>query len=129
MGPVGEIAQYLPECLKRLGFTFKKARFEVRGKNEFQREQWVEKVWPKILDTADKQGAHILFGDEAYFSIFGTPGYTWTLSGEEPIIKTSGSKKSLHALGAINYQTGNTHAYLAEGKIDAAVFVGFLKVI
>ena len=121
--------KYLPEYLKNLGFSFKKARFEVRGKNKPQRELWLEEVWPAILKTADRQDAHILFGDEAYFSIFGTPGYTWTLTGEETIIESSGSKKSLHALAAINYQTGNTHAYLTEGKIDGPIFIGFLKLL
>jgi transposase len=122
--------KYLPEYLKSLGFSFKKARFEIhREKNKIRREQWIEEVWPAILRTSDKQDAHILFGDEAHFSIFGTPGYTWTLTGEETIIDSTGSKKSLHAIGAIDYRTGNTHAYLTDEKIDGCIFIGFLKII
>jgi transposase len=121
--------KYIPELLKKLGLTFKKARVQVRGKNEVLREQWIEMVWPKIIETAELQDGHILFGDSAHFSIFGTAGYTWGPKNAECIVESTGSKKGLHVIGAINYKTANTHAMLLEDMVDEDAFICFLKMI
>jgi transposase len=121
--------KYIPELLKKLGLTFKKARVQVRGKNEVLREQWIELVWPRIVETAELQDGHILFGDSAHFSIFGTAGYTWGPKNAECIVESTGSKKGLHIIGAINYKTANTHAMLLEDMVDEDAFICFLKMI
>lgn len=121
--------KYIPELLKKLGLTFKKARVQVRGKNEILREQWLDLVWPKIVETAELQDGHILFGDSAHFSIFGTSGYTWAPKNAECIVESTGSKKGLHVIGAINYKTSNTHAMILEDMVDEGAFICFLKMI
>jgi transposase len=121
--------KYIPELLKKLGLSFKKARISAGKKNEFQREKWIEVTWPKILETAQKQDAHIFFGDEAYFSIFGTSGYTWTLSNAEAIIESTGLKENIHVLGAINFETGKTHALITEDKVNEDIFICYLKTL
>lgn len=121
--------KYIPELLRNLGLSFKKARVQVRGKNEVLREQWLELIWPKIVETAELQGGHILFGDSAHFSIFGTSGYTWAPKNAECIVESTGSKKGLHVIGAINYQTANTHAMILEDMVDEDAFICFLKMI
>jgi transposase len=121
--------KYIPELLRKLGLTFKKARVQVRGKNEVLRDQWLELVWPKIVETAELQDGHILFGDSAHFSIFGTTGYTWAPKNAECIVESTGSKKGLHVIGAINYKTANTHAMILEDMVDEDAFICFLKMI
>lgn len=121
--------KYIPELLRSLGFSFKKARVQVRGANELLRDQWVETVWPKIVETADLQDGHIMFGDSAHFSIFGSTGYGWSPKNAECIVESTGSKKGLHVMGAINYNTANTHAMILEEMIDEDAFICFLKMI
>jgi len=122
--------KYIPEFLRSVGLTFKRARIDAGEKNEVKRELWIERTWPKIVDTAEKQGGHIFFGDEAYFSIFGTSSYSWSLCGVETVIPSTGSKENVHIIGAINYSTGKTHALmLQEGKINEDVYIAFLTTL
>ena len=121
--------KYIPEILKSIGLSFKKARVEFGNKDEVLRGIWVEKTRPKILATAEKQEAHIFFGDEAFFSVFGTTGYTWLPAGTDAVVKSTGSKKNIGILGAINYTTGKTHALMTELKIDGDAFICYLKTL
>jgi transposase len=121
--------KYIPEILKNLGFSFKKARVSAGDKNAWLRKQWIEYTWPKILGIAEKQDAHIFFGDEAYFSIFGTTSYTWTLTNTEAVIESTGSKENLHIIGAINFHTGKTHALMTDGKVNEDVFICYLETL
>jgi transposase len=121
--------KYIPEILKLLGFSYKKARVEFGNKSDVLRKRWIEFIWPKILAIAEKQEAHIYFGDEAYFSIFGTPGYTWSMAGSDHVIRSTGSKESLHLIGAINYNTGNIHALMTEDMVDEDIFICYLQTL
>ena len=122
--------KYIPEFLRSIGLSYKKARIDCGERNEFEREQWLDIVWPKIVETAEKQEAHIFFGDEAYFSIFGTTSYTWNLSGVETVIPSTGSHENIQIIGAINYLTGKTHALMMEeGRINEDAFIAFLRIL
>ena len=80
--------QYLSVLLKNLGFSFQKAAFVGAKKDQEARAEWLEKKWPSILNNAQKNNWHILFGDEASFPQWGTFSRTWAPTGEQPIIKT-----------------------------------------
>jgi transposase len=121
--------KYIPEILKSIGLSFRKARVEFGNKDDILRGIWVDKTWPRILATAEKQGAHIFFGDEAFFSVFGTTGYTWLKANTDAVVKSTGSKKNIGILGAINYTTGKTHALMTELKIDGDAFICYLKTL
>ena len=121
--------KYLPEVLKDLGFSYKKARIEIIGKNELVREMWLNQVWPLIENTAEMQGASILFCDEAHFSTFGTAGYTWTPTGTEALIQSKGTWETAHVLGAIGYTQHQIHAAITEGRVNGEVFIEFLKIL
>ena len=90
--------KYIPEILKSIGLSFRKARVEFGNKDDILRGIWVDKTWPRILATAEKQGAHIFFGDEAFFSVFGTTGYTWLKANTDAVVKSTGSKKNIGIL-------------------------------
>jgi len=121
--------KYIPEILKSIGLSFRKARVEFGNKDDVLRGIWIDKTWPKILATAEKQDAHIFFGDEAFFSVFGTTGYTWLPANTDAVVKSTGSKKNINILGAINYTTGKTHALMTELKADGDSFICYLKVL
>jgi transposase len=117
----------IPEILKSIGLSFRKARVQFGNKDDVLRGIWVEKTWPKILATAEKQDAHIFFGDEAFFSVFGTAGYTWLPANTDAVVKSTGSKKNINILGSINYTTGKTHPLMTELKADGDSFICYLK--
>ena len=121
--------KYIPEFLKNIGLSYKKARVKAGKGNDFLRAKWLDDTWPRILATAEKQDAHIFFGDEAYFSIFGTSGYTWTLTNAEAVIESTGSKENVHVMGAINFNTGKTHALMTEDTVDEDVFICYLRTL
>lgn len=120
---------YLSELLNNLGFTYQKAKFIAAKQDEKARQEWLEHTWPEILKTAGEKEAHILFGDEASFPQWGTLSYTWARRGEQPVVKTSGNRRSYKVLGMIEYFTGKVFARGHDGRLNATVYEAYLKEI
>jgi transposase len=118
--------QYISELLKTLGFTFQKAAFMGANRDQQLREEWLTKTWPLILKNAQKKNCHILFGDEASFPQWGSLSRTWAPVGEQPIIKTSGSRKAFKVFGLIEYFTGKFYTKGIEGKFNSESYSSFL---
>ena len=118
---------YLATLLKNLGFSYQKATFVSAQRNEEIRKVWLEKIWPTILKEAEKNGSYILFGDECSFSQFGSLSYTWSRIGTQPVIQTSGSKKSYKVFGLIDYFTGKLFTMGYDGKLNSDSYELFLK--
>ena len=117
---------YLSELLKNMGFSFQKAKFVAAKKDEEKRAEWIKKRWPEILQLAEKKNASILFGDEASFPQWGTLNYTWAPIGHQPVVQTSGNRKSYKVFGLIEYFTGNFYSKGYEGKLDSESYSEFL---
>ena len=81
-------------------------RIETLHLNKITRKQWLDETWPKFLAQAKRQGAWLLFGDEASFPQWGTLTDTWAKMGEQPAIETSGKRKGYKVRGLIDYFTG-----------------------
>jgi transposase len=97
---------YIAELLKNMGFSFQKARFVSDHLDEEKRAKWLAENWPKIFNLARNKGAYLLFGDEVSFPQWGSLSYTWSRRGKQPIVKTSGVRKSFRVFGLIDYFTG-----------------------
>src|SRR5258708_6541935 len=78
---------YVAELLGNLGFSFPKARFISDHLDEVKRRAWLKHVWPTFLTQAKAAGGLLLFGDEASFAQWGSLGYTWAPSGQQPLVK------------------------------------------
>jgi transposase len=120
-------ARYLSELLKNMGFSYQKATFIGDKRDEENRKNWLKKQWPEILEIARKKDAHIFFGDESSFPQWGSLSYTWALKGQQPVVKTSGSRKGYKVFGLIEYFTGKFLAKGHEGKLNAETYQEFLK--
>ncbi len=119
--------RYLSELLKNMDFSYQKATFVGDKRDEKARKKWLEKQWPEILSIAHKKDAHIFFGDESSFPQWGSLSYTWAPKGQQPVIKTSGSRKGYKVFGLIEYFTGKFFAKGHEGKLNAESYQEFLK--
>lgn len=118
--------QYLSTLLKNLGFSFQKAAFVGAKRDHDLRSEWLNKTWPSILKKAQKNNCHILFGDEASFPQWGSLSRTWAPIGEQPIVKTSGSRKAFKVFGLIEYFTGKFYTKGIEGKFNSESYSDFL---
>ena len=72
---------YLSSLLKKLGFSYQKARFisdrQEEEKYRAARKEWLEKTLPGILDKAKAENSVVLFGDEVSFTMWGSLSRTW----------------------------------------------------
>ena len=120
---------YLSELLGNLGFSFQKARFVSDHLDEVKRRRWLKEQWPTFLAQAQAVKALLLFGDEASFAQWGSLGYTWAPIGQQPLIKTTGKRKAYKMFGAIDFFSGRLFSQGGVGKLNAASYIRFLKMI
>jgi transposase len=118
---------YLAQLLKHLGFSYQKAAFVSDHLDEDQRHVWRTTTWPQILRLAKERKALLLFGDEASFPQWGTLTYTWARRGQQPKIKTSGTRKGYKIFGLIDYFTGCLFYQGQEGRLNSAAYVAFRR--
>jgi len=121
--------QYVAELLKHLGFSYQKARFVSDHLDEGPREQWRTVTWPTLLRAARRQGALLLFGDEASFAQWGSLGYTWARRGQQPLIRTCGRRKGYKVFGLIDSFTGRLFASGHDGRFTAETYCAFLATV
>ena len=119
--------KYISELLKNLGLSYQKARFVSDHLNKEERQEWVDTKWPEIMRKAKEKNSYVLFGDEASFPQWGSLSYTWAPKGQQPIIKTSGKRKSYKVLGLIEYFTGRFFYQGHEGRLNSDTYIDFLK--
>ncbi len=118
---------YISQLLKNMGFSFQKARFAPSRADRTARRERLKTVWPEISETAEKKNALILFGDEASFPQWGTLSYTWAKKGHQPVVKTSGIRKSYKVFGLIGYFSGRFFFSGHEGRLNSDSYAAFLK--
>jgi transposase len=118
---------YLSQLLRHMGFSYQKARLVSDHLDEKKRQQWIQRIWPKILRLAKKKKALILFGDEASFPQWGTLSYTWAKKGQQPTVKTSGLRKAYKVFGLIDYFTGQFFYKAHEGRLNSKSYQEFLR--
>jgi len=102
---------YLSSLLKKLGFSYQKAKFvtdrQEEEKYQLQRKTWQEETLPAIMKKAQEDKSVVLFGDEVSFAMWGSLARTWAPIGEQPTVKTSGIRKGLKMFGTIELQGGS----------------------
>ena len=95
-------------------------------RREARRQHWRTVAWPAILRAARRQGALLLFGDEASFAQWGSLGYTWALRGQQPLVQTTGKRKGYKVFGLIDYFSGRLFSHGHDGRFTAESYCAFL---
>jgi hypothetical protein len=119
--------KYIPELMKRLGYSWQKARFEAALADAQKRAEWLSVKWPEILAKARKSKSYLLFEDESSFTLWGSLSYTWSRKGVQPVLKTAGKRKSYKMFGLIDYFSGKFFYQGTEGKLNSDSYIDFLK--
>ena len=89
-------------------------------------EEWLKEHYPKLKRRAKKLGAKVFFLNEAGFQSDPIRGRTYGLKNKTAGVQTSGQRQSLNVISAVNSR-GEFWAATYDGKLDAELFVGFLK--
>ena len=119
--------KYIPDLLRRLGFSFQKAKFESAHIDPKKRRKWLEETWPQIKALAKRKNAQIFFEDESSFSMWGSLFYTWSRRGKQPVVKTTGKRRALKVFGVIDLFSGKLIYHSLDGKLNSETYVDFLK--
>jgi transposase len=117
---------YLCELLRTLGYSFQKAQHVSEHLDPKTRQAWLARQWPQILAEAQRRGAAILFGDEAYCAQWGSLSYTWAKRGQTPTIQTSGKRKAYKIFGLIEFFSGRFFHQSRDGKFTTEAYQAFL---
>jgi len=120
---------HIRKVLHNMGFSYQKAKFDSAHIKPEEREKWIKETWPEILKLGKKKNAYIMFGDEASFPQWGSLTYTWAKKGKQPIVKTSGIRKSYKVFGVIDYFSGRFFSKAHEGRLNSESYASFLKYV
>jgi transposase len=121
--------QYVCTLLHNLGFSFQKARFVSDHLDTARRHAWLQEEWPMILRAAKRRHGLILFEDEASVAQWGSLSYTWARRGQQPEVKTSGTRQGSKVCGAIAYFSGRLFSQGIEGRFASDSSQAFLRTI
>jgi transposase len=119
-------AHYLAEVLTGLAFSYQKARFVSAHRDEGKRFAWLTQVFPAFKRQAQAAGGVLLFGDEASFAQWGSLGYSWAVSGQQPTVATRGKRRGYKVFGLIEGFTGRLFYQGIAAKFNAASDIAFL---
>ena len=89
-------------------------------------ERWKTQEFPKLRARAKRVGAKIFFLDEAGVRSDQILGRTWGLRGKTPEVPTSGRRKSVSAISAVNARGEFWYEIYGE-RLSATRFIELLR--
>lgn len=112
--------------MAQLGFTCQRPLYQAIQRDESLVKAWLKNVFPKLKNRASLEKADIYFGDAAHIRSDHHSGKTWSLKGQTPVVKTTGSRFGFSLISAITSK-GHMRFMIREGGINSDVFIEFLK--
>lgn len=112
--------------LHQLGLTAQRPLWRAYQQNPDAVRQWLETDYPALRRRAEREGAQILFADEAGVRSDLHSGTTWGRRGQTPVVSSTGARFGANLIAAISAQ-GQLCFMLTKGRVSAAVFIDFLK--
>jgi hypothetical protein len=83
-------------------------------------------ILPELVARAKRNGARVLFADEAGVCSDYHCGTTWGPMGKTPIVRSTGTRTSIQMISAIGLD-GAMQFMIHEGLVNAEVFQRFLQ--
>ena len=118
--------KYLPELLRRLGLSWRKAEHELRQQDRRKRQEWYGERLPQLYQQQIEEGWRLFYQDEVGFQTDGTLSHTWGEKGEKRVVKNYGRRARVNLLGALELVTGIFHGVLTQFNVNAMRFRRFL---
>ena len=118
--------KYIPEIMKRIGFSFHKAIHYLMRRNEEKRAKWIKESLPEIYKEHIQSGYRIFYQDEVGFQTEGTLGYSWGPKGQKIEIKNKSRHGRVNMMGVYEVGSGEVFYMLTTQKVNALKFKRFL---
>jgi len=112
--------------MEQLGLSAQRPLWRAYQQNPKAVSKWLKDEYPRICAEARRRGALVFFGDEAGVRSDAHSGTTWAPKGKTPIVSTTGARFGMNLISAVS-RTGQMHFAVVEGKVNAEVFIEFLK--
>ena len=119
--PVRTVGEYL----KRWGYTTKKPQRHARYQDADEVQEWLEKIYPAIEESAAKENAEILWCDETGIDSNTHVGKGYALVGESATIEVSSTPCRMNVISAISNE-GDLRFMTYAQTMTGALFVTFL---
>ena len=119
-------AGYLPELLRGLGMSFRKAMAFLDRRNSEKRREWLLEKLPEIFRQKIQDGWRIFYQDEAGFQTEGTLAATWGIRGQATQVANYGRHGRMNVMGAFELGTGLFHGVLTSFRVNAMRFRRFI---
>jgi transposase len=111
--------------LRRWGYTSKRPGRHARRQDPDEVEEWLLDTYPAIEAQAEREGAEILWADEAGVAADQHPGYGYARAGEPARLEVPRPHLRVNQIAAISNE-GTVRFMTYRGALDAAVFLTFL---
>ena len=92
----------ISKLLKHLKITPQKPLRRAYERDPQRIKDWQDLELPKIVKRAKRNGAMVLFLDEAGIRSDAQLGVTWGEKGKTPVVSTSGQRQTVNAISAVN---------------------------
>ena len=114
------------KVMHSLGFSAQRPLHRAWEQDAALVQSWLQTDLPALVQRAKKQGALVLFGDEAGVRSDYHTGTTWGQVGQTPVVRRSAARVSVQMISAIGLN-GSMQFMVHEGSGTAEVFLRFLQ--
>ena len=94
---------------KYLGWTSQRPIQQLRAADEVETHRWLEEDYPRIVERANRRGAHLVFLDESGFMLAPVIRRTYAPRGHPPICKVADPHGKLSVIGAMTISPQRRH--------------------
>lgn len=110
--------------LRRMRWSTQKPKRRARERDEAKIEEWKQEQWPKLKETARREGRTIVFVDESGLSQKPAAKNTRAPEGETPVLELNFNWKKLSVIGGITIKS--LYFQLHEASVKAPEVIAFL---
>jgi len=110
-----------------MGFSYQKATNVSDKQDDKLREYWINVFFPRIVRYCKKHDCQLFFEDETFFRQWGSLSYTWSPTGCQPVIESSGDRRTYKTFGVIDFWSGQFIYECTEGSLNSDSYIRFLE--
>ena len=94
---------------KYLGWTSQRPIQQLRAADDDEINRWVEEDYPRIVERANRRGAHLVFVDESGFMLAPVVRRTYAPRGHPPVCKVADPHGKISVIGAMTISPKRNH--------------------
>ena len=112
--------------LRRWGYSPKKPRLKARHQDPEEVREWLENIYPAIVEAAEREGGEIQWCDEKGVGANDYPGRGYARVGQTPELTVASKPCHMNQIATISNE-GKVRFMTYKATMTATVFVEFLR--